>query len=138
MISLTVPKIFFNVWFWMAIIAVVAVIHFFWGKTPPPPRKPGKFYLKHRKTITKITDIFLILFVLVSCLLLMSFPVIRIFDALFEAQPRRAIDLHFAWASLFMMMIICAGLAAMFIGMLSIFQSNLHLTHNFHNSVAAD
>jgi len=126
MISLTVPKIFFNVWFWMAIIAVVAVIHYFWGKTPPPPRKPGKFYLKHKKTITKITDVFIILFILVSCLLLMSFPVIRIFDALFKSpQPSRAIDLHFAWAYLFIKMIICSGFSAMFIGMLSIFQSNL-------------
>lgn len=113
----------------MAIIAVVAAIHYFWGKTPPPPRKPGKFYLKHKETITKITDIFIILFVLVSCLSLMSFPVVQMFDALFKSpQPRRAIDLHFAWAYLFIMMIVCSGFTAMYIGMLSIFQSNLTKT----------
>ena len=130
MTALALPKIFFNVWFWYAIMAAVWVIHFFWGKTPPPP-KPSKFFNRHKKTIKKVMDICIILFVLGQCLLLMSFPVVRIFDALFESQPIKAIELHFALASLFTEMIICSGFSGMFIGMLSVFQTDLTKVKRF-------
>jgi len=124
MILLTIPKIFFNAWFWIGLMAIIAAIHFFWGKTPPPP-KPSKFFTKHKKTINKVMDVCIICFVLVYCLLLMSFPVRQIFGALHAPQPIRAIDLHFALAFFLMNLIIISGFSGFFIGLLSVFQSNL-------------
>ena len=105
-------------------MAIIAAIHFFWGKTPHPP-KPSKFFTKHKKTINKVMDVCIICFVLVYCLLLMSFPVRQIFGALHAPQPIRAIDFHFALAFFLMNLIIISGLSGFFIGLLSVFQSNL-------------
>lgn len=124
MLALTIPTIFFNVWFWFAIMAVIIIIHYFWGKTPRPP-KPSKFFAKHKKTINKVMDVCIICFILAFCLLLMSFPVRQIFDALHAPQPIRAIDFHFALASFLMNLIIISGFSGFFIGLLSVFQSNL-------------
>ena len=124
MVLLTIPKILFNAWFWIGLIAIIAAIHFFWGKTPPPP-KPSKFFTKHKKTIHKVMDVCIICFVLVYCLLLMSFPVRQIFGALHAPQPIRAIDLHFALAFFLMNLIIISGFSGFFIGLLSVFLSNL-------------
>ena len=124
MISLTIPKIFFNAWFWIGLMAIVAAIHFFWGKTPPPP-KPSKFFTKHKKTINKVMDVCIICFILAFSLLLMSFPVRQIFGALHAPQPIRAIDLYFELAFVLMNLIIISGFSGFFIGLLSVFQSNL-------------
>ncbi len=124
MVLLTIPKIFFNAWFWIGLMAIIAAIHFFGGKTPPPP-KPSKFFTKQKKTINKIMDVCIICFVLVYCLLLMSFPVRQIFGALHAPQPIRAMDLHFALAFFLMNLIIISGFSGFFIGLLSVFQSNL-------------
>jgi len=124
MLSLTIPKILFNAWFWIGVLAIIATIHYFWGKTPPPP-KPSKFFIKHKKTINKVMDVCIICFVLVYCLLLMSFPVRQIFGALHAPQPIRAIDLHFALAFFLMNLIITSGFSGLFIGLLSVFQTNL-------------
>jgi len=124
MISLTIPKILFNGWFWMAIATIIIVIHHFLGKTPPLP-KPSKFFTKHKKSITKIMDVCIICFILAFCLLLMSFPVRQIFDALHAPQPIQTIDLHFAWETFFINMTIVLGPSGVFIGLLSVFQSDI-------------
>jgi len=124
MISLTISKILLNIWFWFAVVAAIIAVHYFWGKTPPPP-KPDRFSIKHRKTINKVMDICIILLVLGQCLFLMAFPVIRIFDALLVSRRLGATELRFAWVFLLVRMINCSGLAAVLIGVLSIFQSNL-------------
>lgn len=123
MILLSISKIFFNAWFWLTFVAIIIAIHYFWGKTPPPP-KPNKFFTKHKKTITKITDIFLVCTVLFLCLILI-FPVSQVFRALSEPQPIKAIDLHFAWVIFFTYMIIISGQTGVLIGFLSVFHSNL-------------
>lgn len=124
MISITIPTIFFNIWFWLALMAIVIVIHYFWGKTPPPP-KPSKFFAKYKKTITKIMDVCIICFVLVYCLLLMSFPVRQIVDDLSMPHQFRAEILRIAWQSLLFQIIMCSGWLGFFIGLLSAFHSNL-------------
>ena len=124
MASLTIPKIFFNPWFWFALIAIIIAIHYFWGKTPPPP-KPSKFYLKHKKSLTKTLDILIISFVLIYWLLMMSFPVRQIVDALSMPHQFRAEILRIAWESLLFKIILCSGWLGFFIGLLSAFHSNL-------------
>ncbi len=63
MLSLSISKILSNSWFWLAIVAVVITVNYFWGKSPPPPRKSA-FFEKHKRAITRTTDIFLILVIL--------------------------------------------------------------------------
>jgi hypothetical protein len=127
MLALKIPKILFNGWFWLAIIAILIAIHYFWGKAPPP-KKPGKFYLKHKKTITRITDIFLISVFLLGwfTILYRSLPIA--FEPIFN-PPSSPLPLaeHFKSAlGLFSTVAIpILGTSGMLIGMLSIFQSNL-------------
>lgn len=124
MAAMAIPKIFYSVWFWYAVMAIIAAIHFFWGKTPPPP-KPRNFFTKHKKTINKVTDVCIICFVLVCCFLLLSFSVRQMFDALHAPQSIRAIDLHFALGNFLISFLIISGLSGFYIGLLSVFQSNL-------------
>lgn len=125
MAALTIPNIFFNIWFWFALIVVIIVINFFRGKSPPPPPKPSKFFAKHKKTITRITDILIICTVLLFGCLLLLYPLSIIFTALSKPQAIRAIDLQFAWPAFFTTMIVCSGFSGFFIGFLSVFQSDL-------------
>ena len=60
MLSLSISKILSNSWFWLAIVAVGITVNYFWGKSPPPPRKSA-FFEKHKKGITRTIDVFLIL-----------------------------------------------------------------------------
>ncbi len=124
MVSIAIPKILFNGWFWIGLMAIIIIIHFFWGKTPPPP-KPNKFFTKHKKTITKICDIFLIFAVLFGWLLLIPNQVMQVLHAQNTPQQIRATEIHSAWAMLLMLMIACSGLSGALIGLLSVFQSNL-------------
>ena len=59
MVSLRIPEMLFNEWFWLTIIVIGIAIHYFFGK-PPAPRKPNKFFFKHKQTITRGLDIFII------------------------------------------------------------------------------
>jgi len=128
MLSMTIPTIFFNVWFWFAIMVVIIIIHYFWGKAPPPP-KPSKFLTKHKKAINKIMDVCIIC--IVGSSLLLVFPIIQIFDALSAPAPIRAIDLQVALAFFLMELIIISGFSGLFIGLLSVFQSNLTKVKRF-------
>jgi len=60
-----IPEILFKDWFWLAVIGVVIIIHYFFGKSPAP-YKPGKFFLKHKQAIKRGVDIFVILVVVFS------------------------------------------------------------------------
>jgi len=127
MILVTVLKILFNIWFWFALIAVIIVIHFFWGKTPAP-KKPSKLFLKHKKTVTKATDIFIICLVLMVTCVLLARPIYWIHQALSELEPVRSAELQFATLTFLVMITVVTGFSGAFIGMLSIFQSKLTRT----------
>jgi len=124
MISLSIPKILFNTWLWIALMAIVIVIRFFYGKTPPSPQQ-SKFFTKHKKTINKISDICIVCLVLVFCLLLVYVLVIPIIDTLSFPQKIRAIDICFACAPSLILAIPTSGLSGVVIGFLSVFHSNL-------------
>ncbi|MCK4292759.1 MAG: hypothetical protein KAY65_06145 [Planctomycetes bacterium] len=128
MAALTIPNIFFNIWFWFALIVVIIVINFFWGKSPPPPPKPSKFFAKHKKTITRITDIFLIVIILLalSSLVDLLVPIVRetVLDP--PSDPKiQALYLRFSWFMFLMFAMCVSGWLGMLVGLLSVFQSNL-------------
>ena len=127
MTSLTIPKIFFNSWFWFALIAIIIAIHYFWGKTPSPP-KPSKFLTKHKKIIYKIGDIFLISIVLFGWVPIIymstSIALKSVFNLSSTLEPLPE-SLRFALAFFLMPAIPISGVSAMLIGLLPVFQSNL-------------
>ena len=125
MISLTLPKIFFNIWFWLMLFAaLIAAVYFMKGKTPTAPPK-ATIFVKHRKLIRKLCDIFLI------CILLLLFMLIAIpilIDNIFKppSEPEiRAGHVQATWFILLMATICFSGLSGMLFGLLSVFQSNL-------------
>lgn len=126
MTAVTVPKVFFNIWFWYAVMAVIITINYFWGK-PIAPKKPSEFWIRHKKAITRITDIFLICVVLLWSPFLL-YNAAEIFKALSDPEPIRTTSLEFALAVFFTTMILWLGSAGLFIGLLSVFQSNLTKT----------
>ena len=126
MLSMTIPKIFFNVWFWFAIMAVIIIIHYFWGKAPPPP-KPSKFFTKYKKTITKILNIYLIIIVLLVWLMILYHPISSILAP--PSGPEiQAESFHLDLALLLLPAIPISGLTCMLVGLLSVFQTNLTRT----------
>ncbi len=59
---MTIPKILYNGWFCLAIIGAVIAVHYVWGKPPTP--KENAFFAKHKRTIIRAMDSFLILVIL--------------------------------------------------------------------------
>ncbi len=128
MIPLTLPKIFFNIWFWLMLFAVLmAAVYLMKGKTPTALPKTTIF-VKHRKLIRKLCDIFLICILLFNLLLFMCIAIPILIDNIFKppSEPEiRAGHVQAAWF-IFLMSAICfSGLSGMLIGLLSVFQSNL-------------
>jgi len=126
MAALTISKIFSNTWFWFGLMAVVVIIHYFWGKTPPPP-KPSKFLEKHKKTITKVTDTFLISVVLfgwVPSIFMFVIEIKPLWDPRYKFLPPTE-TLRGAFAFFLICATYASGLSGILIGMLSTFHSGL-------------
>ena len=92
--------------------------------TPTAPPK-ATIFVKHRKLIRKLCDIFLICILLFNLLL---FTRIALIDNIFNppSEPEiRAGHVQATWF-IFLMSAICfSGLSGMLVGLLSVFQSNL-------------
>jgi hypothetical protein len=123
-LSKIIPNIFFKIWFWLPVVAIVIAIQYIWGKTPPPP-KPGPFFSKHKRTIGKITDAFIICLVLGLCFVCMRFPISRIFEAVDAPAAIHPMIADSAWAGLLATMTMCSGLSGFLLGLLSVFQTKL-------------
>jgi hypothetical protein len=118
-----IPKIFFSDWFWISIAAALIAIHYFFGK-PAPPRKPGKFFLEHKKAIHFISDSFLILMLTVFWGMNFYFSTVPV-RGWPKDIPQNPDILRFPLELFLMMSISDWGWSAIFIGMLSVFYSNL-------------
>ena len=128
MLSLTLPKIFFNIWFWLMLFAaLMAAVYFMKGKTPTAPPK-ATIFVKHRKLIRKLCDIFLICILLFNLLLFMLIATPILIHNIFNppSEPEiRAGHVQATWFILLMATICFSGLSGMLIGLLSVFQSSL-------------
>jgi hypothetical protein len=120
-----IPKVFFNYWFWIAIIAVIIAIHYIWGNPPPPPKKSA-FYEKHKQAIMRIMDIFVIALILSGWLLFtyqsISSNVKLMLKGTFIPTKELIID---SVASFSIVAIFWSGMSGVLIGFMSVFQSNL-------------
>ncbi len=95
--------------------------------TPTAPPK-ATIFVKHRKLIRKLCDIFLICILLFNLLLFMRIAIPVLINNIFNppSEPEiRAGHVQATWF-IFLMSAICfSGLSGMLIGLLSVFQSNL-------------
>ena len=125
LLKLALSRIFFKRWFWWVIWLVLCiVIYFAKRKSPNPFPRVGEFLIRHKKGITKILDIFVISMVLIWFSLPL-YGVRDVFEALSNPEPVRTTLLQSAWSFLFISLIIWSGWSGLFIGFLSVFQSNL-------------
>jgi hypothetical protein len=115
------PNIFFNAWLWIGIAAVLLAIRYFFGK-PQQPRKPSEFFLKHKKTIRRIFDGFLIIMLVFHWVIVFYFSITL---ALGRPKDIPPIPIHFQLGLFLIMSISHWGGSAIIIGMLSVFHSNL-------------
>ena len=126
MVSLKIPEILFTDWFWLAVIAVVIVIHYFFGKPPVPP-KPSKFFLKHKKAITRVTDIFVISVVVCGW----SIPLMMALKPLLNPSSTPISVAEEVKSNIAISSIVATGISGStgaLIGLLSTFTSNLTKT----------
>lgn len=123
-----IPEIFYKGWFWFGIaIPIAFIVHFLRKKSPPPFPKVGTIFKKYRRTILKILDILLICVILFLWLFLLSFNM-DFFKSLLQPEPVRAEIQHFERQFLLITLIIASGQSGVFLGLISVFQSNLTKT----------
>jgi len=125
MVSTIIPKFLFNQYFWW-IIAFVLIVAFYFArkKSPPPFPGAGKFIEKHIRRITKITDICCICIVLLWSYILLPF----VWDDLrnpIESESTRTFIQHLGFMCTFIWLTIWSGISGFWIGLLSIFHSNI-------------
>ncbi len=95
--------------------------------TPTAPPK-ATIFVKHRKLIRKLCDIFLICILLFNMLLFMRIAIPILIDNIFKppSGPEiRAGHVQETWFILLRATICFSGLSGMLVGLLSVFQSNL-------------
>ncbi len=128
MISTIIPEILYSQYFWW-IIAFVLIVAFYFArrKSPLPFRGVGKFFEKHKRGITKITDILLICMVLLLSYLsyFLLHTVRKDFSVQLELEPYRTMSLQSNRMFLFSLLVIWSGVSGFFVGLLSVFQSNI-------------
>jgi hypothetical protein len=128
MVSTIIPKILFSQYFWWTIAFVLLVAYYFARKKSPPPFPgAGKFFQRHEKRITKISDIIWI------CILLfwssLAFFMLYIFrkdlSVPLESEPFRTMSLQSDRIFIFSILILWSGTSGFCVGNLSIFHSNI-------------
>lgn len=128
MISITIPKIFFNTWFWFVLALTIIVTVFLIKRKQPTPPKPNKFFLKHEKSITRIVDIFLISIVLFGWLPIIYISTSIALESIFNTTSKLELlseSLLFALAFFLIPAIPLSGVSGVLVGCLSIFHLNL-------------
>ena len=125
MVSTAIPEILYKEWFWLPIaVVLIVVVYFARRKSSPPFPRVGKFFAKNKRGITKITDIFVICIVLLWSYFMLSF-VWEVFSVPSESEPIQTMSRQSDLMVLFTSLIIWSGISGLFVGLLSVFQSNL-------------
>jgi hypothetical protein len=126
MLSWTLPKILSNIWFWYSIIAIVIATQYLWGKPPPPPKKSA-FFEKHKQTITKTADVFLVLVILLGWLSIIYITVKMALEPILKpsfiplAEELKITLVFFSTGAIY-----TSGITGGLFGFLSTFQSNIN------------
>jgi len=129
MVSEAIPEILYKQWFWLPIAVVLTVIiHFIKRKGHPPFPRVGRFFARHKRLGTRISDIFVICIVLLWWPFFLLDAVMDVFRSLSAPESSRTMLLQSNLIFLFTLLIIWSGTSGFFVGLLSVFQSNLTKT----------
>lgn len=125
MVSSVIPKILFNQNFWW-IIAFVLIVAFLFVRKKSPPPFPGakKFFKRHEKRFTKITDLLVICMVLLWSYIFLPFVWDDIRNPM-ESESTQTLIQQLGFMSTFIFLTIWSGISGFWIGLLSIFYTNI-------------
>ena len=128
MVSTVFPKILFSQYFWF-IIAFILIVAIRIARKKGHSPFPGavKFFKKHEKGITKISDVFWICIVsfwsALACFMLFTFR--KDLSVPIESEPFRTMSLQTDRMFLFSILIMWSGTSGFCVGNLSIFHLNI-------------
>jgi hypothetical protein len=123
-----IPEIFYEKWFWFAIVIPAAVIVYLVRKRSPASlSRTDNFFIRHKVTIRKVLDIFLILTILCCWLLPLSFAG-EIFQFLSPPESIRPETQQFEREMLLTALVILSGQSSLLLGLVSVFQTKLTKT----------
>ena len=128
MVATAIPGFLYEDWFWLAILLGLFILLRFAkrrGRYPPPFPRIAAFLTRHQKHIVRATDLFIVVSVVLFGGFLLSFLVTDMVKALSAPLPVRATRLQYTWLGGLGAMIFWSGMAALLIGLLSPFHSNL-------------
>lgn len=123
-----IPQLLFEDWAWFVIclplvLAVLAINYF--RKGTPPRAKPHPFFVRHKRTLRLVSDVFIVCFVSAT----VAFVVWSSFRDLFSLSTgdelRRKVELRSAWSSFYAGMAMVSAWGTSLLGMLSVFQSKI-------------
>lgn len=125
MVSTVFPKILFSQYFWWTIAFVLIVAFLFVRKKSPPPF-PGakKFFKRHERRFTKITDLLVICMVLLWSYIFLPFVWDDIRNPT-ESESTQTLIQQLGFMSTFIFLTIWSGISGFWIGLLSIFYTNI-------------
>ena len=126
--ALTVPEIFYEKWFWFAIaIPIAVIVYLVRKKSPASFSRTDNFFIKHKPTIRKALDIFLIFTILCCWWLPLSFAwdIFRLFAPPESIQTETQ---QFERTIILIPLITLSGLSSLLLGLISVFQTSLTKT----------
>ena len=128
MSALTVPEIFYEKWFWFAIaIPITVIVYLVRKKSPASFSRTDNFFIRHKVTIRKALDIFLISTILCCWWLPLSFAwnIFRLFAPPESIQTETQ---QFEMTIILIPLITLSGLSSLLLGLISVFQTSLTKT----------
>ena len=125
MVSTVFPKILFNQYFWLA-TAFVFIVAFLFARKKGRPPFPGakKFFKKHEKRFTKITDFLAICMILLWSYIFLPFVWDDIRNPI-ESESTQTFIQKLGFMSTFIFLTIWSGISGFWIGLLSAFHTNI-------------
>jgi len=126
MAAWSIPRLLGEGWLWAAVgwllLAVILAIRHFRHEAPP---KPHPFFVRHKKTIRIVMDIFIVCSVsaMLVCVVRISLPDFASLSGV--PAPIRQVELRSAWITFSAGMVIASAWGALLMGMLSVFQSDI-------------
>lgn len=128
MVSTIIPKVLHSSYFWCIVLLILCIpIYFARKKSPPPFPRVGKFFKKHKRAVTKVSDILCICMILllsyVSYFTLHTYKMI--FSDLSQLESSGTTFVQSDRSFLLQTLIMWTGASGLWIGLFSIFRSNI-------------
>jgi hypothetical protein len=125
---LSISEILYKKWFWFAIAIPIAIIlYFIRKKSPASLSRTDNVFVRHKVTIRKVLDVFLIFTILCCWLLPLSFAW-NIFQLSSPPESIRLATQQFERKIILIPLIVLSGLSSLLLGLISVFQTKLTKT----------